>query len=119
MIRIKNVRPNMLLITDAGLVLGPGGVASVETATTEIERAIKTGHLVRLGVPPAGAPAPEPPPVSSDSLAGLTLAEAVARVNAEQDPKRLKTWLNADKRRSVITAIQNKLAGALPDAGAS
>lgn len=116
MIRIKNVRPNMLLITDAGLILGPGGVVSVETATREIERAIATGHLVRLGVPPAGVPAPEPPPVSSDNLAGLSLAEAVTRVNAEQDPERLKMWLNAEKRRGVITAIQNKLAGALPDA---
>jgi len=118
MIKIKNVRAGILIVADAGLELRPGGVAAVEKATPQIERAIATGHLVCIDTPkPLAPPAPamEPPP--ADSLAGLQIAEAIARVNAEQDPERLKAWLHAEKRRSVISAIQNKLAGVLPDAG--
>lgn len=58
MIKVKNVRPGLLLIADAGLKLTPGGTASVETLTPQMNRCIEDGLLTRIE--PVTGPEPEP-----------------------------------------------------------
>jgi hypothetical protein len=108
MLKIKNVRPGILLVTDAGLVLVPGAVAEVPAATPEIERALERGYLVR--VEPQQENAEIVPVAPADTLAGLQSADAVAKVNAEADPERLRSYLNTERRRGVVTAINNRIA---------
>ena len=118
MLKIKNVRAGMLLVTDAGLVLVPGGVAEVPTATPEIERALERGYLVRVEAQQEQGLLPETT-VPADTLAGLQSADAVAKVNAETDPEKLQGYLNTERRRGVVTAINNRIAelsGTAPNA---
>lgn len=48
MIKVKNVRPGLLLIADAGLKLAPGETASVEKLTGQMNRCIEDGLLTRV-----------------------------------------------------------------------
>mgnify|MGYP000975329684 CR=1 FL=1 len=43
--RIKNIRPGILVIPDAGLKLKPGQVVEVERLTKQIQAALKNGRL--------------------------------------------------------------------------
>ena len=43
--RIKNIRPGVLVIPDAGLKLKPGQVVEVERLTKQIQAALKNGRL--------------------------------------------------------------------------
>jgi len=47
-IKVKNVRPGLLLIADAGLKLAPGETASVEKLTGQMNRCIEDGLLTRV-----------------------------------------------------------------------
>ncbi|MHB1462021.1 MAG: hypothetical protein ACYC1M_12120 [Armatimonadota bacterium] len=62
MIKVKNVRPGLLLIADAGLKLTPGGTASVETLTPQMNRCIEDGLLTRIEQVTGPEPEPEPKP---------------------------------------------------------
>jgi hypothetical protein len=104
MVKVKNVRAGILLVSDAGLQLAPGAVAEVTALTPQIERAVTTGHLVL--VREEAMPAPQP---AVDDLSALQAPEAVARVQAETDVAQLQAWLASEKRRSVITAINARL----------
>ena len=107
MVKVKNVRAGVLLVTDADLQLAPGAVAEVSAVTPQIERAVATGHLVLLGKGPVEVePAPDTP---VDDLSGLQATEAVARVQTETDVTALEAWLAAEKRRSVATAINARI----------
>ncbi len=107
MVQVKNVRAGMLLITDAGLELKPGEVAGAASLSPQMQRAVTSGHLV---VVRDGAPAVGPPEANApESLAALQAPDAVARVQAETDVERLKPWLAAEKRRSVVAAINARL----------
>jgi len=107
MVQVKNVRAGMLLITDAGLELKPGEVAGAASLSPQMQRAVASGHLVVVsdGAPVAGSPETNAP----ESLAALQAPDAVARVQAETDVERLKPWLAAEKRRSVVAAINARL----------
>lgn len=47
MVKIKNVRPGILVIADAGLKLAPGESVELETLTRQAERAVADGLLAR------------------------------------------------------------------------
>jgi glycosyltransferase involved in cell wall biosynthesis len=47
MFKVKNVRPGILIIADAGLRLEPGRVLEVEELTPHMERAVSAGLLVK------------------------------------------------------------------------
>jgi hypothetical protein len=107
MIQVKNVRAGMLLITDAGLELKPGEVTGAASLSPQMQRAVTTGHLVVVGdgAPVAGSPETNAP----ENLAALQAPDAVARIQSETDMERLKLWLAAEKRRSVVAAINARL----------
>ena len=50
MAKVKNVKPGMVIIADAGLKLGPGEVADVNRLTSQAEKAIADGLLARIDV---------------------------------------------------------------------
>ena len=52
MVKVKNVRPGILIIADAGLKLGPGEVADIGSLTPQAEKAIKDGLLARIDMDP-------------------------------------------------------------------
>ena len=51
---VKNLRPGVLILADAGLRLGPGETAEIAALTPQIQKAIATGRLARLDDGAAG-----------------------------------------------------------------
>ena len=47
-ITVKNLRPCVLILADAGLRLGPGEIAEIAALTPQIQKAIASGRLARL-----------------------------------------------------------------------
>lgn len=80
MIEVKNVRPGILLIADAGLKLAPGGTASAEKLTVQMERCLEDGLLARID------PLPETKP------------EAKANAKPENKPKGKAAGDSADSK---------------------
>ena len=48
MVKVKNVRPGIVIIADAGLKLGPGEVADISSLTPQIKKAVDDGLLARV-----------------------------------------------------------------------
>ena len=55
-ITVKNLRPGVLILADAGLRLGPGEAAEIAALTPQTQKAIEAGRLARLEAEP---PQPE------------------------------------------------------------
>ena len=133
--QVKHVRPGILVVADAGLRFGPGQVLEVKTLTPQLERAISVGILVRgkgkqptrTGSQPEGSQPESASTAEVDDSAGgeeteinlskLRAAEAISKVEAEDDPDRLKAHLSGEQRRTVIAALEKRLAEV--DAGES
>jgi len=115
MIKLKNVRPGVLIVADAGLRLAPGQVVEVESLTTQMERGIAEGRLARVDKAEGNGSAPpetnggRAEPDGAD-LSKLPAAEAISRVGSEDDAARLKAHLATEKRRTVIDALKKRLA---------
>jgi len=116
MFKIKNVRPGILIVADAGLRFEPGHVLEVETLTPHLERAISAGLLARAEK--AEAPPADTNITTGEEAAGetdvdlskLPAAEAISKVGSENDTSRLKAHLANEKRRTVIDALKKRLA---------
>ena len=136
--RIKNIRPGVLVIPDAGLKLKPGQVVEVERLTKQIQAALKNGRLAMadksagrgFGQPKAGPegvsprdggehkPKQEPlapPEPDQDAepvdLSKLSATDAISKVNEEANPETLKGYMETEKRRTVIDALKSRLEG--------
>ena len=124
------MRPGILVVADAGLRFGPGQVLAVKPLTPQLERAISVGILVRgkgkqqtrTGSQPEGSQAESASTAEVDDSAGreaaeepkidlsrLRAAEAISKVEAEDDPDRLKAHLSGEQRRTVIAALEKRL----------
>ena len=113
--RIKNIRPGVLVIPDAGLKLMPGQVAEVELLTKQIQAALKSGRLTTVdrreqeSVPTSLVePDEDAEPVD---LSKLSATEAISKVNQEANPETLKGYMDTEKRRTVIDALKSRLEG--------
>lgn len=112
MLTIKNIRPGILVIPDAGLKLKPGQTVDIEKGTRQIESALKKGYLAAVDHnEPEDQHTPDEPAKESDDvdLSKLSATEAISRVNAEADPDTLKGQLENEKRRTVIEALKSRL----------
>ena len=112
MFTIKNIRPGILVIPDAGLKLMPGQTVDIEKGTRQIESALKNGYLTTVDHnEPEDQKTAEGPPKEPDAvdLSKLSATEAISRVNAEADPDTLKGHLETEKRRTVIEALKSRL----------
>ena len=124
-IQVKHVRPGILVVADAGLRFGPGQVLEVKTLTPQLERAISAGTLVRgkgkqqtrTGSQPEGSQPETESAVEVDDSAGGEAAEApeidlsklrardaISKVEAEDDPDRLKAHLGPGTFSGPTTA---------------
>lgn len=112
MLKIKNIRPGILVIPDAGLKLNPGQVVEIEERTRKIDSALKKGYLALIDTDkPDGQNGSQESLKDSDAidLSKLTAAEAISRINAEADLDTLKGCMETEKRRTVIDALKSRL----------
>lgn len=113
--RIKNIRPGILVIPDAGLKLMPGQVAEVELLTKQIQAALKSGRLTtvdRREQESVSTSVPEPDEDTEPvDLSKLSATDAISRVNEEANPETLKGYMDTEKRRTVIDALKSRLEG--------
>ena len=56
MIKVKNVRPGIVIIADAGLKLGAGEVAEISNLTPQTKKAVDDGLLARVDIDPESRP---------------------------------------------------------------
>ena len=110
MLTIKNVRPGILIIPDAGLKLFPGEVAPVEEQTDQIKHCLQTGVVIRVDKEKAGNAPSQGKQDQDDDLSKLNATDAISKVNEEADPAKLKGYMEGEKRRTVIDALKNRLA---------
>ena len=111
--RIKNIRPGILVIPDAGLKLMPGQVVEVERLTKQIQAALKNGRLAMVDKPK------QEPVTESESdqdaepvdLSKLSANDAISKVNEEANPETLKGYMETEKRRTVLEALKSRLEG--------
>lgn len=111
MITIKNIRPGILVIPDAGLRLTPGQSAEVREPTKQIAGLITSGHLARVGdaeVQAKPEPANTTEPTEVPDLSKMTAQQAIASVAEMDDPERIKAAIESEKRRSVLDALMKK-----------
>jgi len=104
--KLKNVRPGMLVIADAGLKLTPGQVVEVETPTKQMGHLLASGHLAmadKKAVVPQQAEINE-----AADLSRMTAQEAIASINDMNDPERVQAQLRTEKCRSVLDALERK-----------
>ncbi len=111
MLTIKNIRPGILVIPDAGLKLKPGQAVDIEKGTRQIESALIKGYLAAIDSKQEVQSPSQEPVKESDAvdLSKLSAVEAISRVNAEADPNTLKGQLETEKRRTVIEALKSRL----------
>jgi hypothetical protein len=110
-VKLKNIRPGVLIIADAKLRLDPGQTFEAESMSPQMELAVSAGRLARMDEKDAPQKQDEVPPADSqeEELAGLTAAEAISRIGTEGDPDKLKAHLAGEKRRTVIEALKKRL----------
>lgn len=110
MLKIKNIRPGILVIPDADLKLNPGQVVEIEKRTRKIDSALKKGYLALIDTDkPDAQNAQSLKDSDSIDLGKLTAAEAISRINEEADLDTLKGCMETEKRRTVIDALKSRL----------
>jgi hypothetical protein len=117
--KVKNVRPGILVVPDAGLRLAPGAVVEVKALTPQLDTALKKGWLVNTE---AGTNMPlfdEPEPRESGredngheeefDITKLSATEAINKVSEEDNADKLKALMSTEKRRTVLDALKKRL----------
>lgn len=110
-LKLKNIRPGVLIIADAKLRLDPGQTFEAESISPQMESALSAGRLARMDGKDDPLKQNESPPTGTqdEDFSGLTAAEAISRIGTEGDPDRLKAHLAGEKRRTVIEALKRRL----------
>ena len=103
MVTIKNERPGILIIPDAGLKLLPGETVTVEKRTDQIKHAMKQKLVKR------SEEEPEVPVEQSVDLSAMNATEAIAEVNQMDDPDLLQGYMQTEKRKTVLDALGDRL----------
>ena len=108
MITIKNVRPGILIISDAGIKLLLGETVPIDKRTEQIDSCLKSGHLISKDKDKLEKETSSDNH-NQDDLSKLNATDAISRVNEEADPAKLKGFMETEKRRTVIDALKNRL----------
>jgi len=110
-LKLKNIRPGVLIIADAKLRLDPGQAFETDSISPQMESALSAGRLARMDGKDDHRKQDESPPTGNqdEDFSGLTAAEAISRIGSEGDPDRLKAHLAGEKRRTVIEALKKRL----------
>ncbi len=94
-VKLKNIRPGVLIIADAKLRLDPGQTFETESISPHMESALSAGRLARMDGKDDHRKQDESPTTSiqEEDLSGLTATEAISRIGTEGDPESSKpTW---------------------------
>ena len=116
MITIKNVRPGILIIPDAGIKLLPGETVPIDKLTEQIDSCLNSGHLISKDKDKLEKETSSDNHNKEDDLSKLNATDAISRVNEEADPAKLKGFMETEKRRTVIDALKNRLTEVEVDA---
>jgi hypothetical protein len=110
-VKLKNIRPGVLIIADAKLRLDPGETFETDALSPQMESALSAGRLARMDGKDDHRKQGESPTTSiqEEDLSGLTATEAISRIGTEGDPDKLKAHLAGEKRRTVIDALKKRL----------
>ena len=110
-VKLKNIRPGVLIIADVKLRLDPGQTFETESISPQMESALSAGRLARMDGKDDHRKQDESPTTSiqEEDLSGLTATEAISRIGTEGDPDKLKAHLAGEKRRTVIDALKKRL----------
>ncbi len=110
-VKLKNIRPGVLILADAKLRLDPGETFETDALSPQMESALSAGRLARMDGKDDPRKQDESPPtgIQEEDLSGLTAAEAISRIGIEGDPDKLKAHLAGEKRRTVIDALKKRL----------
>ena len=123
MIRIKNLRPGRLFISDAGLKLLPGQVVAVGKLSPQTENLIAKGYVARLdsnsGSPVSGSSVTQNRKTENRETGSeatvpkdyenLHAPEAIDYVEGLNDPQILRAILKEEKRKTVLEALRKRL----------
>ena len=110
-VKLKNIRPGVLIIADAKLRLDPGETFETDALSPQMESALSAGRLARMDGKDDHRKQDESPTTSiqEEDLSALTATEAISRIGTEGDPDKLKAHLVGEKRRTVIDALKKRL----------
>jgi len=110
-VKLKNIRPGVLIIADAKMRLDPGQTFETDSISPQMESALSAGRLARTDGKDDHRKQDESPPTGTqdEDFSGLTAAEAISRIGTEGDPDKLKAHLAGEKRRTVIDALKRRL----------
>jgi hypothetical protein len=110
-VKLKNIRPGVLIIADAKLRLDPGETFETDALSPQMESALSAGRLAWMDGKDDHRKQDESPTTSiqEEDLSGLTATEAISRIGTEGDPDKLKAHLAGEKRRTVIDALKKRL----------
>jgi hypothetical protein len=118
--KVKNVRPGILIVPDAGLRLAPGAVVEVRALTPQLDAALKSGWLVNVEAAKNATPLFDEQvthesdrddigPEEDVDITKLSAPDAIIKVSEEKDADKLKAILATEKRRTVIDALKKRL----------
>ncbi len=111
MLRIKNLRPGRLVITDAKLKLLPGQVVEVQSLSRQTEALIARGYVAQVSEGQKDKPqskAEALPPVPKE-YENLHAPEAIEYVENLNDPQVLRAILKEQPRKTVLEALNKRL----------
>jgi len=114
--KLKNVRAGILVIADAGLRLRAGQTLETPDLTSEMEALLASGHLVAVKAPERPTPEkPAPKKTTEESSAKteqgvsrMTVSEAITFITSLQDIAQLERYIQTEKRRSVLDALNKR-----------
>lgn len=108
MITIKNIRPSILIIPDAGLKLTPGQSVDVDEPTVQVKKLLASGHLAQVKQDEARQEPSKVEPVQVN-ISKLAAPEAISRVNEEADPEAIKGYMETENRKTVLDAMKERM----------
>ena len=106
MITIKNIRPSILIIPDAGLKLTPGQSVDIDEPTVQVKKLLALGHLTFVKQADAEKDSSKDEPVNISNLAA---PDAISRVNEEADPEAIKGYMETENRKTVLDAMKDRM----------
>lgn len=113
--KIKNVRPGIVIITDAGLKLAPGDTVSVDALTAQMERAVEAGVLARIDDAPQAAKlsakgVSQPPDKKPETVAAASTVETTVATSADEGAGAQGKLIDSDPAASGATKDSGQAA---------
>ena len=108
-ITIKNLRPGVLILAEAGLRLGPGETAEIPSVSPQIQKSLDAGYLARLGGDDvSGADAAKEASVEATAATSNSETEAAGPAGMEAAGADDADARRAGGKRASLDALRRK-----------